>query len=243
MQMSSTGPVALIGMKVRITGAGVARITLNQPGDANHEAAPEVSREFTIVKRQLVLTFPELATRDYSSTPFALQAQSNATLPVQYQVEGPAQLLEGNRLQLTGIGEVKITALQAGDANHETAQPVVRTFTVQKARQLIPWETVASLAFGKGTYSLPTLSSTQLPVQYRVVSGPATVAGATLSLTDYGKVTVVASQPGDDKHLAAPEVNQIFCVNPEKPTITAENSLTLVSSSPTGIYGCWVTIR
>ncbi len=232
MQMSSTGPVALTGTKVRITGAGVARITLTQPGDGNHEAAPEVSREFTIVKRQLVLTFPELATRDYSSTPFALQAQSNATLPVQYQVEGPAQLLEGNRLQLTGIGEVKITALQAGDANHETAQPVVRTFTVQKARQLISWETVASLAFGKGTYSLPTLSSTQLPVQYRVVSGPATVAGATLSFTDYGKVTVVASQPGDDKHLAAPELSQTFCVNPEKPTITAENSLTLVSSSP-----------
>jgi trimeric autotransporter adhesin len=45
-------------------------------------------------------------------------------------ISGPATISGGTTLTLTGAGEVKVQASQAGDADYAAATPVVRTFTV-----------------------------------------------------------------------------------------------------------------
>lgn len=53
--------------------------------------------------------------------------------PVVFEVvEGSASISAGNELSFQDLGEVTIRATQAGDANHQAATPVLRSFTVSK---------------------------------------------------------------------------------------------------------------
>lgn len=228
-----TGPIAFDGTRLYLTGTGPASITASQPGDANHHPAAPLTRTFLVRKRPQAIAFPELAHRVYSPTPFALGATVNSGLSVRYAVRGSATLEAPDRLRLTGVGEITVTATQPGDTNHLAAAPVVRTFLVEKAPQTIGLAGT-TLPFGGGTAVLPAASSANLPVQYQLVSGPATLAGTTLTFGDYGQVTLTATQPGDDNHLPAPEVTRTFCVNPDKPVVAVDpaSAVTLLSSSP-----------
>ena len=49
-------------------------------------------------------------------------------------------------------------------------------------------------------------STSGLPVEYSIVSGPATISGSNLTLTNTGTVVIRASQPGNASYLAAPPV-------------------------------------
>ena len=63
------------------------------------------------------------------------------------------------------------------------------------------------------SFELDATATSQLPVEFEVTEGPATVDGNILTLTgDTGLVSVKAIQPGDDVWAAAPEVYQSFHV-------------------------------
>jgi len=79
----------------------------------------------------------------------------------------------------------------------------------------------ANKTFGNAPFSLSaTMSANGLPVQFRVKSGPATVSGATLTLTGAGTVVVTAYQDGDANHSAATPVDATITVAKSAQTIT-----------------------
>jgi sugar lactone lactonase YvrE len=80
--------------------------------------------------------------------------------------------------------------------------------------QTISFPTIPSQAYPGPTIALGATTSAGLPVSYSVVSGPATVSGATLTLTGTGRVTVQASQAGNASYQPAASVNQSFLVVP-----------------------------
>ena len=97
-------------------------------------------------------------------------------------------------------------------------------------------------------------ATSRLPVTFALVSGPATLAGATLTLTgDTGTVTVRASQAGNGTYAAAPDVEAAITVTPAtvKPQITTQPqsqtvevgaavSLTVVATgTPAPSYQWW----
>lgn len=75
--------------------------------------------------------------------------------------------------------------------------------------------------FGSGPITLTATASSGLPVSYSVVSGPATVAGNTLTITGVGTVTIQATQPGNGTYVAASPVDETLAVNPAPLTVTA----------------------
>jgi hypothetical protein len=72
---------------------------------------------------------------------------------------------------------------------------------------------------------LNATASSGLPVDFSLVSGPATLSGNIVALTGWGTVTVSASQPGNNTHSAAPNVVQSFFVVPPNNTIGSEQLL------------------
>jgi hypothetical protein len=81
------------------------------------------------------------------------------------------------------------------------------------------------------TNSPVTLTATVpsgLPVTFRVVSGPATVTGALLTLTGEGRVVVRAEQAGDAQFLTAPAVQREITVLPA-PTPLRVSEVSIVS--------------
>lgn len=76
---------------------------------------------------------------------------------------------------------------------------------------------------------LTATASSNLPVSYEVLSGPATVAGAKLSITGIGIVRVRATQVGNSIYYKAAPVEQTFYVRPGGPNIALNRPATASS--------------
>ncbi len=207
-----SGPATLAGTTVTLTGIGIVTVEAIQAGDANYNAAPAVQRSFTVGKAAQTINFPAITTKAVGAAPFSLSATASSGLPVAYRIiSGPATIA-GNVVSVTGAGTVVIEASQAGNEVWNAATPISQSFTVTKGAQSITFATLAGRTFGDAPFSLAATASSGLPVSYRVVSGPATVNGTTVSLTGAGTVTIEATQAGDVNYNAAVAVTQSFVV-------------------------------
>lgn len=102
------------------------------------------------------------------------------------------------------------------------AQPSNHVFTI------IPVETISFPTPGDQTYgvapiTLNATASSGLPVDYTVVSGPATISSNVLTITGAGEITIQASQPGNGAWAAAAPVTQTINAAPAV-TVNAINS-------------------
>ena len=81
-----------------------------------------------------------------------------------------------------------------------------------------------------------TDSPCNLPITFSVVSGPATVAGSTVTITGAGTVTLRASQPGDGTYL--PDTEQVtFTVNQLNASVTPNPSSKVYGQSDPAFTG------
>jgi hypothetical protein len=213
-----SGPATISGNTVSLTGIGTVNIEASQGGNANYNAAAVVTQSFTVqspsttTKQAQTISFGTLAYKTYTSPPFELMATASSGLPVSYCVVSGPITISGNIVTITGVGTVTIEASQAGDASYNAATPVQRSFTIGKAGQSLSFSTPSNKVYGDPPFALTATTTSGLPVQYRVVSGPATVSGNTVTLTGTGTVTIEASQPGNAYYSAAYPLNRSFTV-------------------------------
>ena len=86
--------------------------------------------------------------------------------------------------------------------------------------QFITFPAPADRPVTSAPFGLTASASSGLPVTFNLVSGPATLAGDTLTVTGIGTVVVRASQAGNLTYLPAPDVEQSFTVNKASATVT-----------------------
>jgi hypothetical protein len=94
------------------------------------------------------------------------------------------------------------------------------TLTVGQTSQTLTFGALASKTFGDAAFSVSATSTSGLTPSYSIVSGPATISGATVTITGAGTVVVRASQAGDGNYTAATPVDQSFTVAKATPTLT-----------------------
>ena len=166
------------------------------------------------------IQFAEIPSQIVGAPPLTLNATASSGLPVSYVlVSGPATLV-GNQLTLSGTGTVVVTAQQAGGGAYLPADPVTRTFVVQKASQSIAFAPLADVEFNPAVViTLNASASSGLPVAYTVVSGPGSVSGNSLKLSGSGSIVLTASQAGDGQYLPAADVAQTLVVQPGRQSI------------------------
>jgi hypothetical protein len=95
--------------------------------------------------------------------------------------------------------------------------------SVNKGDQTITFDKLANKSYGDAAFAVSATASSGQPVSFSILSGPATVAGSTVTITGAGTVTVRASQAGNDNWNAAPDVDQSFSVAQVPLTATADN--------------------
>jgi parallel beta-helix repeat protein len=76
--------------------------------------------------------------------------------------------------------------------------------------QTISFSAINNKTLGDPAFLVNASASSGLPVSFRIVSGPATVSGSTITITGTGLVTVEASQAGNSSFKAAAPVTQSF---------------------------------
>jgi hypothetical protein len=217
-----SGPATLSGNMVTVTGIGEVLIEALQDGNENYKAAPSVSHNFYVYKGAQTINFPVVPDKTYGDAPFNLNATASSGLPVSYRVVSGPATITGNQVTLTGSGQVTIEASQAGNDLYNPAAAISRNFTVYVVRQnqAITFPAIADKPYNNGPFTLNATASSGLPVSYKMLSGPATISGNTVTITGVGLVSIEASQDGNENYNAAPSVTQIFSVVKGSQTIT-----------------------
>jgi photosystem II stability/assembly factor-like uncharacterized protein len=204
------------GFTVHLTGAGSCSLTASQAGDADHEAAPSVTRAFTIAKASQTIAFAAIPDHTWGDADFAVAPAATSGLPVSPAVvSGSTCTLIGTTVHITGAGSCSITASQAGNSNYEAAPSVTRTFTIAKAAQTITFAAIPDRTFGSPDFEIDAFATSRLPVAF-AASGPCTLSSPTspsnVHPTGLGTCTVTATQGGDGNWDAAPGVTRSFKV-------------------------------
>jgi parallel beta-helix repeat protein len=173
-------------------------------------------------KYNQIVTFAELIEKTFGDPDFTLSASSSASLPVTFFSDNQSiAVIENNTVKIVGAGKVNITARQAGNSNYKLVE-VIRELIVHKANQSITFPAIANKTLGDVAFLLSATSSAQLPVQYTSDLEKLSITSAVVSLLKAGRVTVQATQPGNENYKAAIPVEQSFCVYPSKPTISLD---------------------
>ena len=131
VSFTAGGNCTVSGATVHITGAGSCTITASQPGNTSYAPAPSVSRTFAIAKASQTITFLPLANKKLGDPDFTVRASASSGLAVSFAAFGKCTV-SGARVHLTAVGSCTITASQAGNANHNAAPAVSRTFSITR---------------------------------------------------------------------------------------------------------------
>jgi hypothetical protein len=118
------------------------------------------------------------------------------------------------------VGSHVLNARYSGDSNYQASTSPNQAVVVTARTQTITFPPIANHLLGDAPFTVNATSTSGLPVSYAVTSGPATVAGNTVTITGAGTVTIQAMQAGDATYQPAPAVSQSFNVSVTPPTLT-----------------------
>jgi hypothetical protein len=128
----------------------------------------------------------------------------------------------------SGAGTYPIT-LAGGSAANYALTLINGTLTVTGASQAITFAAPANRTYGDASFAVSATSDSALPVTLSIVSGPATIASNTVTLTGAGTVTLRATQSGNSTYSPASSVERSFTV--------AKAPLTVTAAAKTRLYG------
>ncbi|NCA83271.1 MAG: hypothetical protein EOM72_11090, partial [Opitutae bacterium] len=156
----------------------------------------------TVAKASATVTLGDLA-QTYDGT---ARIASATTFPVGLFV---ALTYDGNPWPPTNAGSYAVTGTVSAANYAGSAQG---TLMVSKADQAIDFPAIGD-QLATNAVSLSASAGSGLAVAFAVASGPAEIAGATLTFTGAGPVSIVASQAGDGNWNPAPGATNAFTVS------------------------------
>ena len=169
---NTPGVCTVAGSNVTTVATGVCSISADQAGNADYNAAPQVTQGFSVTAGAQTINFgAQTSPRNFSTTPFALSPVAFATsgLTIAYSTTTPAVcMMSGNNVATLAAGLCTIAANQAGNANYAAATQVTQSVTVSAIAPLAP-----TIGTATGSDQQATISFTP----------PASNGGAALSYT------------------------------------------------------------
>jgi len=243
---SSDSNVATVnGNTLTIVGAGTVTITASQAGNSDFIAAVDVPQTLIINKADQSITFSALKSKIFGDAAFNLEGSASSGLPVSYTSSDPtiASISNGNRVTILKTGSVSVTASQQGNTNYNAAADIVQSFTIIKANQAITFNAFALKTLGDAPFNISATATSGLTVSFASTSDKILINGTQVTLVKAGRASIKASQAGDTNCNPAASINQSFCINPLKPTVSLSNqnttASTLISSATSGNQWYW----
>lgn len=217
--------------------AGDVDIIAYQEGNKNYEAAPNETRNLTIVKTAQTISWAsELPTETTVGTKIKLEATATSGLPVSFKSsdESVASISStGGAYYLIckKAGYVDVTAYQDGDDKYEAAPYEEHNLRVVKIAQTIDWKGDLPAEAHVGTkIKLEATATSGLTVAFKssdesVASISVTGGVCYLICKKTGNVDVTAYQEGDDKYEVAPDEIRNITVIPSSGIVDAALNL------------------
>jgi Bacterial Ig-like domain (group 3)/MBG domain (YGX type) len=213
----TSGPATISGNLLTITGTGPVTISASHAAAGNYATATATT-SFTVNAAMPTLAFATIPAHTFGDTPFTVSATSASSGAVTYTVASGPATLSGNSLTITGTGTVTLQASQAAAGNYAAATTTT-SFTINAATPTLAFATISAHTYGDTPFTVSATSASSGAVTYTVTSGPATIAGGTITIVGTGTVTLQASQAAAGNYAAATATTS-FNVASTIPTIS-----------------------
>ncbi|MFH0880422.1 MAG: MBG domain-containing protein, partial [Lentisphaerota bacterium] len=171
------------------------------------------SNAFTYLREnQAPLVFSPATPQTYLTTNTLSLSGGSGTGAVSYEVvSGPGSIAGSNLAVTAGTGTIALRAAKAQDDLYNESA-VTGLVAAAKAGQMITNFVNPGAQETTNTVSLSAQADSGLACTFSVLSGPGVLFGSTLTFTNAGDVSIVASQAGDTNWNAAPDVTNTFTV-------------------------------
>lgn len=127
---------------------------------------------------------------------------------------------------------VGVFSVDLGAVNTAGTGTASLALVVATAPQSITFLNPGPKTYGDAPFALTATASSGLPVTYLLISGPAQIAGSTVTLSGAGTVEIEANQAGDANREAAPPVRTTFVVAKATAEITLDGLLQTYDGMP-----------
>lgn len=204
------------GNKLVIKTEGEVIITATAEQDNKYEAATQTKKYIISKATPAIVSLPTVEAITYGATLEAATLNGGET-----DTKGTWQWNNVDLTQVLNAGshELAVQFIPTNTAWYNTLDSKV-TVTVNKADQTINWDfTTTEMTVDE----VLTLSATALAgdVTFTITGDAATLEDNTLTAVKAGKITITASQAGNDNYNAAEEVAHTITIHKATPTVTA----------------------
>ncbi|GHN01874.1 hypothetical protein WSM22_33630 [Cytophagales bacterium WSM2-2] len=211
---------------IALSGTHLERVSILKVGDVKIHASLDENDNYLAASAEMTLhigkAVPELIitdiTKTYGDPPFLLNAISYSGANISYRLANANSgeiTLSGDRnstVTILGAGSVRIVTTVLATDNYFAAEKEL-VLTIQKAGQTIDFQPIEDKLLSNEPFELQATASSGLPVEFSLISGPATLSNRIVSLTGVtGEVVVRASQQGNENYAPAPSVSRSFTV-------------------------------
>jgi len=219
------------GTMVHIVGAGIAKITASQVGNATY-AAKDVEKTLTVKISQTILNFPSKLTIDGATADYNPGATATSGLTVTYTSSDTtvAKILGGTIIHIVGAGKTTIKATQLGNEIYAVSN-ATQTLTVTKANQTITFSGLTTISYTQPDFS-PFSSPSGTIVYYSSNIKVLNVVNGKLHVTGVGQATIIASSPSSSKYNVATDVSKVFTVTKADQTIVTNGNINKTYNDP-----------
>ncbi len=212
LNSNSSSVCTVSGSNLTTVAPGVCSITATQTGNADYNAANQVTNVFTIAIANQSITFgAQSSPRDFSTAPFALTPVAFATsgLAIAYSTTTPSVCaMSGNNVNTLTAGVCTIAANQPGNANYNAAIQVTQSVTINAIKPDAPVIGISTGADSQVSVGFtPSASSGGRPIMNYTATcnpgnftgtgstSPVVVAGLTNGMQYTCSVTATNTQP------------------------------------------------
>jgi hypothetical protein len=115
------------------SGTGTCTVKFDQAGDANYNAATEITENVTAQKADQTITFTGAPPNAVYNTTFSVTASASSGLAVTLGASGACSISGTTVTMTSGTGICSLTADQSGDNNYTAAPQATQSTTAQKA--------------------------------------------------------------------------------------------------------------
>ena len=149
---TTTDVCTVSGSTATIVKAGTCSITASQEGNANYNAAPDVSQSFVISKATPTFSFSAPSAQSFSSGGLVdlsagTSSDSTGTITYTSQTTGVCSV-SGTNAEMLTAGTCTIQASQEADDNYLAPSPVTDSFAINKLSNTITFATIADMSYG-----------------------------------------------------------------------------------------------
>ncbi|HEU5214568.1 MAG TPA: PASTA domain-containing protein, partial [Gaiellaceae bacterium] len=217
------------------SGTTACQVKYDQAGNANYNAAPQVTESVTATKaaQAITVTTHAPASAVYNSQFTVAATGGGSANPVTFSSAGGCSNTAATFTMTSGTTTCQVKYDQAGDANYNAAPEVTESVTAQKANQAIAVTThaPASAVFNTQFTVAATAGASGNPVTFSSAGGCSNTAGTFTMTSGTTACQVSYDEAGDANYSAASEI--VESVTAQK----ADQTITVITDAPaTAVY-------